>query len=44
MGTDSLLVITWRAGDVELDTGFRSDEPDDYPQWIDRLRIKGGAR
>lgn len=40
MGTDSLLLITWRAGDVALDTGFRADDPAIYPQWIDRLRIR----
>jgi hypothetical protein len=44
MGTDALLVITWKAGDVEVDTGFRGDELDDYPQWIDNLKIKGGAQ
>lgn len=44
MGTDSLLVITWQAGDVALDTGFRADDLAGYPAWIDRLRIKGGIR
>lgn len=44
MGTDSLLVITWQAGDVALDTGFRADDPAECPQWIDELRIRGGAR
>jgi hypothetical protein len=44
MGTDSLLVITWRAGDVALDIGFRADDPDSCAQWIDRVRIKGGAQ
>lgn len=48
MGIDALLIITWLAGDVELDTGFRGDEIDDYPQWIEALQetrndIKGGA-
>ncbi|WP_414937654.1 transporter [Amycolatopsis sp. cmx-11-51] len=48
MGIDALLVITWLAGDVELDTGFRGDDVDDYPQWIEALQdtrndIKGGA-
>lgn len=48
MGIDALLIITWLAGDVELDTGFRGDEVDDYPQWIETLQdtrndIKGGA-
>ncbi|MER6875102.1 transporter, partial [Amycolatopsis sp. NPDC000673] len=46
-GTDVLLVITWRLGDVELDTGFRGDDLDDYPLWIEKLSdhdIKGGAQ
>ncbi|MGW3961124.1 PH-like domain-containing protein [Amycolatopsis sp. NPDC005003] len=44
MGTDALLIVTWRLGDVELDTGFRGDDLDDYPQWIEQLKIKGGAQ
>lgn len=47
MGTDALLVLTWRLGELELDTGFRGDDLDDYPQWIDKLSphdIKGGAQ
>ncbi|MGK3203660.1 transporter [Amycolatopsis sp. MEPSY49] len=44
MGTDALLVVTWRLGDAELDTGFRGDDLDDYPQWIEQLKIKGGAQ
>ncbi|MET8851538.1 transporter [Amycolatopsis sp. NPDC004625] len=44
MGTDALLVITWQLGDTELDTGFRGDDLDDYPQWIEQLKIKGGAQ
>jgi hypothetical protein len=44
MGTDALLVLTWRAGETELDTGFRGDELDDYPHWIEELKIKGGAQ
>jgi hypothetical protein len=44
MGTDALLVLTWRAGEVELDTGFRGDELNDYPHWIEQLKIKGGAQ
>ncbi|MBE8516616.1 transporter [Amycolatopsis sp. H6(2020)] len=44
MGTDALLVLTWRLGDTELDTGFRGDDLDDYPQWIEQLKIKGGAQ
>lgn len=37
MGTDSLLLITWRLGEVELDTGFRGDDHGVYPQWIESL-------
>ncbi|MTD55919.1 PH-like domain-containing protein [Amycolatopsis pithecellobii] len=46
MGTDSLLIITWRLGEVELDTGFRGDDHGDYPQWIQSLghEVKGGAQ
>ncbi|CAM2934536.1 transporter [Saccharomonospora xinjiangensis] len=42
MGTESLLVITWRLGDVELDTGFRGDDLSVYPQWVEKA--KGGAQ
>jgi hypothetical protein len=34
MGTDGLLVITWRLGDELLDTGFRGDDLGVYPEWI----------
>jgi hypothetical protein len=44
MGTDALLVLTWRLGDAGLDTGFRGDDLDDYPQWTEQLKIKGGAQ
>lgn len=42
MGTESLLVFTWRLGDVELDTGLRGDDLSLYPQWIEQA--KGGAQ
>ncbi|EHR60814.1 PH-like domain-containing protein [Saccharomonospora cyanea] len=42
MGTESLLVLTWRLGDVELDTGLRGDDLSVYPQWIEQA--KGGAQ
>lgn len=41
MGTESLLVFTWRLGEVELDTGLRGDDLSAYPLWIEQL--KGGA-
>ena len=37
MGTDTLLVVTWTAGDVELDTGFRGDDVDVYPRWLEAV-------
>ncbi|MEC3980996.1 PH-like domain-containing protein [Amycolatopsis sp. H20-H5] len=52
MGNEGLLIITWLAGQVPLDTGFRGDL-DVYPQWIERLapqdqtidpELKGGAQ
>ncbi|WP_106180391.1 transporter [Prauserella shujinwangii] len=42
MGTDSLLVLTWRLGETELDTGFRGDDLGRYPEWIEQ--VKGGAQ
>lgn len=37
MGTDGLLVITWRLGSVDVDTGFRSDDKSVYRNWIHAL-------
>lgn len=37
MGTDALLVITWRVGDREVDTGFRADDVSRYSAWIEEL-------
>ncbi|WP_167175886.1 PH-like domain-containing protein [Saccharomonospora amisosensis] len=46
MGTESLLVFTWRLRDgdrdVELDTGFRGDDLAEYPSWSEQ--VEGGAR
>lgn len=46
MGSDSILILTWRLGDVELDTGFRGDDDSVYEQWFASLghEIKGGAQ
>ncbi|TCP46259.1 hypothetical protein EV191_11456 [Tamaricihabitans halophyticus] len=38
MGTEGLLVVRWRLGEHELDSGFRGDDKSVYPQWIDTLR------
>jgi hypothetical protein len=34
VGAGGLLVIRWRLGDVEVDTGFRADDKSDYPLWV----------
>jgi hypothetical protein len=34
VGEGGLLVIGWRLGDAELDTGLRADEKSSYPQWV----------
>ena len=34
VGEGGLLVVRWRLGDTELDTGFRADDRAAYPVWI----------
>jgi hypothetical protein len=34
MGTNGLLIVRWRLGDHELDSGLRADDPAVYPAWI----------
>jgi hypothetical protein len=34
LGTNGLLVVRWRLGDHELDSGLRADDPTAYPAWI----------
>ncbi|GAA4413950.1 transporter [Actinokineospora soli] len=44
MGRDGLLVVRWRVGDHEFDTGFRADDKDDYQTWVPALRsLTGGT-
>lgn len=38
MGTEALLVVTWRHGDTTLDTGFRGDDIAAYDTWISAER------
>jgi hypothetical protein len=38
MGRDGLLVVRWRLGEYELDTGFRGDDKDVYTDWVEALR------
>lgn len=41
MGTEALLVITWQLGETVLDTGFKADDVDVYPEWIEVLTGDG---
>jgi hypothetical protein len=34
VGAGGLLVIGWRLGDAELDTGLRADDKSAYPHWV----------
>ena len=44
VGTGGLLVISWRLGDAQLDTGFRADDKSSYPQWVRTIETTKGAR
>jgi hypothetical protein len=37
MSRDGLLVVRWRLGEHELDTGFRGDDKDVYADWVEAL-------
>ncbi|SOD73684.1 hypothetical protein SAMN05892883_2944 [Jatrophihabitans sp. GAS493] len=34
VGEGGLMVINWRLGETELDTGLRADDKTEYPQWV----------
>jgi hypothetical protein len=38
MSRDGLLVVRWRLGEHELDTGFRGDDKDVYADWVEALQ------
>jgi hypothetical protein len=42
MGEGGLLVLRWRLGEAELDTGFRADDKTAYPKWVQAInqRVK----
>jgi hypothetical protein len=44
VGSGGLLVLTWRLGDTELDTGFRADDKTSYPDWVRTINNAVGAR
>lgn len=44
MGGEGLLVVRWRHGEHELDTGLRGDDRSVYPTWVDAVAaLAGGA-
>lgn len=43
VGAGGLVVIRWRLGDTEVDTGLRGDEKSLYPQWIRQLNGKASV-
>jgi hypothetical protein len=45
MGRDGLLVVRWRVGEHEFDTGFRGDDKDVYAEWVEALQglARGGT-
>ncbi|WP_406474462.1 hypothetical protein [Streptomyces platensis] len=32
-----LLIVTWRHGDQEIDSGFRSDQATEHPAWVEAV-------
>jgi len=38
-----LLVLRWRLGDTELDTGFRADDQATYPEWVHAINEQVAA-
>jgi hypothetical protein len=43
MGAGGLLVVRWRLGKAELDTGFRADDKAGYPTWVRAINERVSA-
>jgi hypothetical protein len=41
---DGIVVIRWRLGGIDLDSGFRADDPDRQLDWIDAAAVLLAAR
>jgi hypothetical protein len=41
VGQGGLLVLRWRHGEQDLDTGLRADEKTEYPAWITAIAGRG---
>lgn len=44
LGADDVLMVRWRLGDRELDSGFRGADRDGYPEWLSALRSVAASR
>lgn len=40
VGAGGLLVVRWRLGETELDSGFRADDKSSYPDWVRAINGK----
>ena len=43
MGEGGLLVLRWRLGDAQLDTGLRADDKSTYPHWVAAINERVSA-
>lgn len=44
VGMDGLLVVRWRLGDHELDSGVRGDDRDSYGAWLEAINAANNVR
>lgn len=44
VGEGGLVVLRWRLGDAELDTGLRADDKTGYPHWVRAIEDELRAR
>ena len=43
VGSGGLLVLRWRHGETDLDTGLRADDKTVYPDWVTAIENSEGA-
>jgi hypothetical protein len=44
VGPGGVLVLRWRHGDADLDTGIRADDKSGYPQWVRAVERLGHSQ
>jgi hypothetical protein len=44
VGEGGLLVLRWRLGPAQVDTGFRADDKTSYPEWVQTINGRVNAR